>query len=215
MSDNIFSKDDLIQRFAISALSRERKDEAVNEEILAGKYTGEFYIKTKDGVVISTDILNRLANAIENVVDIAESIGMVGDVIKLDFDNIPMPTHVDYNVNLIENEPVDFNGNCRRVLMNLDFDEFDIVNNEPKLISTEDKVKLVFHITLEDGSMRELAVEKSIQIINNFIVDFTNYGNIKSVTLNNITINKDENMFNEDMMDRTLILHNIFTVIHR
>ena len=53
MSTQKFSMDDLIQRFAISALSRERKDEAVNEEILVGKYTGEFFIKSKDGVVIS------------------------------------------------------------------------------------------------------------------------------------------------------------------
>ena len=50
---------ELIQRFAISALSRERKHEAVNEEIMVGKYTGEFYIKTKDGVILSADILNR------------------------------------------------------------------------------------------------------------------------------------------------------------
>ena len=60
---------EFLQRFAISGLSKERKDEAINEEILLGKYTGEFFIKSKDGVIISTDILNRLGfpNNWENI----------------------------------------------------------------------------------------------------------------------------------------------------
>ena len=45
MNTQNFSMDDLIQRFAVSALSKERKDEAVNEEILVGKYTGELNLK--------------------------------------------------------------------------------------------------------------------------------------------------------------------------
>ena len=62
---NDYSLDELVQRFAISALSKERKDEALNEEIMVGKYTGEFFIKSKDGIIISTDVLNRL-NASSN-----------------------------------------------------------------------------------------------------------------------------------------------------
>ena len=69
---------EFLQRFAISGLSKERKDEAINEEILLGKYTGEFFIKSKDGVIISTDILNRLKSSTENAIRYAESAGMVG-----------------------------------------------------------------------------------------------------------------------------------------
>jgi hypothetical protein len=37
MSNQNEALNELLQRFAISALSRERKDEALNEEILVGK----------------------------------------------------------------------------------------------------------------------------------------------------------------------------------
>ena len=115
-----------LQRFAISGLSKERKDEAVNEEILLGKYTGEFFIKTKDGIIISTDILNRLKASTENAIRYAESNGMVGEVFKIDFDNIDLPCHIDYNVNVIGNEFIDI-GKCNEFLINLDYDEFDII----------------------------------------------------------------------------------------
>jgi hypothetical protein len=78
MSD--INLEELLQRFAVSGLSRERKDEAVNEEILIGKHTGEFFIKTKDGVVISTDILNRLKASTDNAIRLAELSGITGDL---------------------------------------------------------------------------------------------------------------------------------------
>ena len=90
-----------LQRFAISALSKERKNEAVNEEILVGKYTGEFFIKTKDGVVISTDVLNRLKTSTESAIRCAESTGISGSVFKIDFDNLVLPSHIDYSTNII------------------------------------------------------------------------------------------------------------------
>ena len=86
---------EMAQRFAVSALSRERKGEALNEEIVAGKYTGEFYIKSKDGVVLSADILNRRKAATDNAIRIAEFIGMTGDMFKIDFELIDLPNHID------------------------------------------------------------------------------------------------------------------------
>ena len=73
----------------------------------------KFFIKSKDGVVISTDILNRLKSSTETAIKAAESVGMVGDLFRLEFDNLQMPLHVDYGVNLIENEPIKVDGNCK------------------------------------------------------------------------------------------------------
>lgn len=216
MSD-LFSMDELLQRFAISALSKERKDEAVNEEILVGKYTGEFFIKSKDGVVISTDILNRLSNAIENATDIAESIGMVGDLIKLDFDNIPMPTHVDYNINLIEQEPVVIKGNCKKLLMNFDYDEYDVIGDSIKLVSSENNIQVSLNLVKANGFIEEVVIEKSIQVINNFIINIEEYGfgDLQSIEIKGITINKDEAIFNNNANDRNIILHNLFVVVNK
>lgn len=213
MSTQNFSMDDLIQRFAVSALSKERKDEAVNEEILVGKYTGEFFIKSKDGIVISTDVLNRLKSSTDNAIRVAESVGMVGNLYKLDFDNLAMPLHVDYDVNLIEEEPIRIDGNCKSLLFNIDFDEFDIIGDTVKPVNSDAIVKINIELML-NGVTELFEIEKSIQSINQTIIDFKDYIGIQYVEIKNISINKDEVIFNDNAVDRTMILHNLFMSVN-
>lgn len=213
MNTQNFSMDDSIQRFAVSALSKERKDEAVNEEILVGKYTGEFFIKSKDGIVISTDVLNRLKSSTDNAIRVAESVGMVGNLYKLDFDNLPMPLHVDYDVNLIEEEPIRVDGNCKSLLFNIDFDEFDIIGDTVKPVNSDAMVKIIIELMLDE--VTELfEIEKSIQSINQTIIDFKDYIGIQYVEIKNISINKDDVIFNDDAVDRSVILHNLFMSVN-
>lgn len=213
MNTQNFSMDDLIQRFAVSALSKERKDEAVNEEILVGKYTGEFFIKSKEGIVISTDILNRLKSSTDNAIRVAESVGMVGNLYKLDFDNLPMPLHVDYDVNLIEGEPIRVDGECKSLLFNIDFDEFDIIGDVIKPVNSDAMVKINIELML-NGVTELFEIEKSIQSINQTIIDFKDYIGIQYIEIKNITINKDEVIFNNNAVDRTIILHNLFMSVN-
>lgn len=213
MNTQNFSMDDLIQRFAVSALSKERKDEAVNEEILVGKYTGEFFIKSKDGIVISTDVLNRLKSSTDNAIRVAESVGMVGNLYKLDFDNLPMPLHVDYDVNLIEGEPIRVDGECKSLLFNIDFDEFDIIGDTVKPVNSDAIVKINIELML-NGVIELFEIEKSIQSINQTIIDFKDYVGIQYVEIKNISINKDEVIFNDNAVDRTMILHNLFMSVN-
>ena len=213
MSTQNFSMDDLIQRFAVSALSKERKDEAVNEEILVGKYTGEFFIKSKDGIVISTDVLNRLKSSTDNAIRVAESVGMVGNLYKLDFDNLPMPLHVDYDVNLIEGEPIRVDGECKSLLFNIDFDEFDIIGDTVKPVNSDAMVKIIIELML-DGVTELFEIEKSIQSINQTIIDFKDYVGIQYAEIKNISINKDDVVFNDDAVDRNIILHNLFMSVN-
>lgn len=205
---NDYSMDDLIQRFAISALSKERKDEALNEEILVGKYTGEFFIKSKDGIVISTDVLNRLNASSNTAIEIAESIGMVGNLYHLEFDKLQMPCHIDYGVNIINSEPIDVD-NCKSILLYIDYDEFDVVGQDVKPVYTDAKVKITVEFIDERGFVTEGYIEKSIQSINYSILEFDS-----SVTITGIEIVKDENVFNNNAVDRTIILHNIFMSVN-
>ena len=202
---------ELVQRFAISALSRERKAEAINEEILAGKYSGEFYIKTKDGVVISADILNRAKVATDNAIRIAELVGMTGELYKIEFDDLVLPNHVDYSVNILGNEPITLPANSKEVLVNLDLDEYDIVENgEFKIVNSNAKVI----ITLAGGSKTKV-VEKSLQNMNFVVMDISEFTKVKNVTIQSIVIEKDPNVINNDAIDRTILLHNIFVTVNQ
>jgi len=202
---------ELIQRFAISVLSRERKSEAINEEILAGKYSGEFYIKTKDGVVLSADILNRAKSATDNAVRIAELVGMTGNIYKIDFDDLVLPNHVDYSVNILGNEPITLPDNVKEILINLDLDEYDIVEKrEFKIVNSDAKVK----ITLVGGGKTEV-VEKSLRNINFSILDISGFTKVKNVNIQSISIERSSDVINPDAIDRTVLVHNIFVTVNQ
>lgn len=205
--------EELLQRFAVSGLSRERKDEAVNEEILIGKHTGEFFIKTKDGVVISTDILNRLKASTDNAIRLAELSGITGDLYKVDFDQLVLPNHVDYSVNIIEEEPIELPINTKKVLLNLDLDEYDILEDTAKPVNTEAMVKVVLEIALGNGENDTIEIQQSIQNINYYPIEL-NYEDVISIVMSEIVIEKEENEYNIGATDRTILVHNIFVAIN-
>lgn len=205
--------DGLIQRFAISALSKERKNEAVNEEILVGKYTGEFFIKTKDGVVISTDVLNRLKTSTESAIRCAESTGISGSVFKIDFDNLVLPSHIDYSTNIIGDESIEVPQGTKSILLNIDFDEYDILDNTAKPVVTDAIVNVGITIDDNSGSSQVINVNKSLKSINYHIIDI-NVENARSIKINSIVIEKDDTVYNIGSTDRAIILHNLFVSIN-
>lgn len=207
-----------IQRFAMSGLSRERKDEAVNEEILLGKYTGEFFIKTKDGVVISTDILNRLKSSTDSAVRYAEASGMTGEIYKIDFENLLLPSHIDYSINMVTNEPISLPKETSKLLLNLDLDEYDIIETDAKPVHTNAMVYITVSISKTDGSIIEKQFGKSLQVINQSVLDLekdTPASEITNISISSIVINKDDTVYNTGAYERAIILHNLFVSINK
>lgn len=200
---------DMIQRFAISALSRERKGEALNEEIIAGKFTGEFYIKSKDGVVLSADILNREKSATDNAIRIAELVGMTGRLFKVDLEEMTLPNHVDYSTNIVFDDPISIPDGCKDILINLDLDEYDILGDSFKPIHSEGKVKIV--ISNNDES---IVVEKDLRNINYSLISLKDFSVNNNLKITEITIEQDENVFNVSSIGRTILLHNIFITVN-
>lgn len=211
MSD--INLEELLQRFAVSGLSRERKDEAVNEEILIGKHTGEFFIKTKDGVVISTDILNRLKASTDNAIRLAELSGIIGDLYKVDFDQLVLPNHVDYSVNIIEGEPIELPIETKKILLNFDLDEYDILEDTAKPVNTEAMVRVVVEIALGNGETNTIEIQQSIQNINYYPIELS-YENVISIVISEIVIEKEEKEYNIGATDRTVLMHNLFVAIN-
>ena len=206
MSNQALSE--LIQRFAISALSRERKAEALNEEILVGKYSGEFYIKTKEGMVLSADIMNRAKAATNEAIRIAELVNMTGEIYHVDFENLVLPGFIDYDVNILQQEPIDLPVDTKELLIHLDLDEYNVVGNDPQLIYTEGEVKVIIEV-IEDGVERQIQIDKVLSNINFNIIPLELTGNVSSIKIIDITIGKDDNIDNS-----TILLHNLFVTIN-
>ena len=207
MSNQALSE--LIQRFAISALSRERKAEALNEEILVGKYSGEFYIKTKEGIVLSADIMNRAKAATNEAVRIAELVGMTGDIYHVDFENTVLPGFIDYNDNILQQEPINIPVDTKELLIHLDLDEYNILNGDPQLIHSDGNVKILIEI-VEDGIARYVRVDKDLSSVNFNKIPLELKGEVSSIKIMNITIGKAANIG----ANNTILLHNLFVTIN-
>lgn len=207
MSNQALSE--LIQRFAISALSRERKAEALNEEILVGKYSGEFYIKTKEGIVLSADIMNRAKAASNEAIRIAELVGMTGEIYHVDFEQIVLPGFMDYDVNILQQEPVELPVDAKEVLLNLDLDEYNVVGNDPQLVHGEGEVKVILEV-IEDGVKRYVRADRNLSNINFNAIPLELKGKVSSIKIINITIGRDKNIG----ANSTILLHNLFVTIN-
>ena len=207
MSNQALSE--LIQRFAISALSRERKAEALNEEILVGKYSGEFYIKTKEGIVLSADIMNRAKAATNEAVRIAELVGMTGDIYHVDFENTVLPGFVDYDDNILQQDPINIPMDAKELLIHLDLDEYNILNGDPQLIHSDGNVKILIEI-VEDGIARYVRVDKDLSSVNFNKIPLELKGEVSSIKIMNITIGKAANIG----ANNTILLHNLFVTIN-
>ena len=200
---------ELIQRFAISALSRERKAEALNEEILVGKYSGEFYIKTKEGIVLSADIMNRAKAATDEAVRIAELVGMTGDIYHVDFEKLVLPGFVDYDDNILQQEPINIPVDAKELLIHLDLDEYNILNGDPQLIHSDGNVKILIEI-VEDGITRYVRIDKDLSSVNFNKIPLELKGNVSSIKIMDITIGKAANIG----ANNTILLHNLFVTIN-
>ena len=198
---------DLVQRFAISALSRERKHEALNEEILVGKYTGEFYIKSKDAVMMSADIMNRMKASTDEAIRIAELLSMTGEIYNIELANRVLPDHVDYNINILQNDHVVLPNDSKEVLLYLDIDEYDVVDGKPNIVYSEGNVKVLFEI-VANGKTVYHRVDKNLSNLNFSIIPLQ-FENITSVKITELVIG------NSGGNNRSLLLHNMFVSVNK
>lgn len=212
MSNQSEALSNLIQRFAISALSRERKMEALNEEILVGKYTGDFHIKTKDGVFMSADIMNRMKASTADAIRIAELMGMTGEIYQIELENLDLPGHIDYSINFIKNEPIQLPVGIKEMLLNLDLDEYNIVNGEPEIVHSKADVKILCELVVE-GQTKYVRFDKHLGELNVSVLTFDEPEKISSIKITEISIarDNDDNGANE----RVILLHNMFVAVNK
>jgi hypothetical protein len=211
MSNQNEALNELLQRFAISALSRERKDEALNEEILVGKYTGEFYIKTKDGIVMSTDVLNRSNASMNEAIRIAELMGMTDEIFKVEFDGMMLPNYIDYGVNFIQNDHISLPEKTKEFLLYLDLDEYIMIDDHLEIIHTECDVKITLEVTIGEKVTTKV-IKNNVKDINYFIIPIDEFDESAIVKITSIKINEDINA--DPKEDRVMLLHNMFLTIN-
>lgn len=201
----------IINRFAISALSKEFHDQSLNEEIMVDKTTGEFLLKSKKGTVISYDAIARRRSTITDATECATTQNMMGNMYELALEEYNLPAIVPYNDNILANS-ISLKQNLQKVLFYIDIDE--IIEGELAQVSEADpKVE----ITLRCGTgsvFEEITVEKSLNVFNNTIInvsDLVERPDYKySVVLSSIKFKKTSS----SDLDTFIILHNMMVSLY-
>lgn len=200
-----------IQRFAVSGMSKQRADEAVNEEILLEKYTGEFLIKNKDGVVISIDTINRKAASYNNAVLLAEQTGICGDIFSLEDSDLNMPEIIPVDVNLLS-EPVNLPNACTKLLLNLDISEY-IYNLEASTINEVDK-ECTVDVIVKQGE-KQVVISKKVTDLNKLVIDATKEGLVSQEPVQLFSIIFRANEKYVGVTEHKIVLHNIFITVNK
>jgi len=194
-----------MQRFAVSALSKERYLESVNEEILVDKLTGEILIKDKNGYIVSADTTNRTAFAMKKAISDAEQSGICGQFYQMTFDDMELPKMINYNKNILS-EPLQLSSEINQFLLNFDISEhFCDTNSIDLLNETECEVR----VEGKRGS-QQFIVTKKVNDMNKFIINSMDYCNDDSspIQITNITFTPASYAISD--IRYRISLHNIF-----
>lgn len=161
-----------LYRFGVSGLRREDKDNAVNEEMLIQKDTGQFLIKSMDGEIISADSLNRLSQHINDVRSRSEILGTTGVLNVMEFDDLELPNVVTENMNLLGSDTllIDTKLNTK-ILFSSDHDYLDVSTLDAIISSNPTNVELVFDITnTVDNITVSVTLDQTVEKLNNTII---------------------------------------------
>jgi len=201
---------DIINRFAISGLSKKHNAQALPEEIMVEKTTGEFLIKSPEGMVISYDAIARRRSTITDATECALTQNMLGNMYELALDNYMLPAIVPYDTNILDNS-INLKQNMTKLLIYADIDE--IIRKD---IAEVSESMPIVNICLRCGTgndYQEIIIEKPLNEFNNTIIDLQklveNLPAKYNVFLTCLSFKK-----NEDNIDDTfIILHNMMVTI--
>ena len=119
-----------IDRFAISLLSKSRKSDAMTQEVMINKETGEILVKSDTDFVISYDKNARLNSHIDKMTNFCYVSNVLGNMYELNFDNYDLPSVVPENVNLLSAETALYPSKISKLIISLDLDNIKIDSGE-------------------------------------------------------------------------------------
>lgn len=205
-----FGGGDILNRFAISGLSKKYNEQALPEEIMVEKNTGEFLIKTPDGITISYDAIARRRSTITDATECALTQNMIGNMYELALEEYNLPAIIPYEENILANS-ISLKQNLKKVLFYIDIDE--IIKNA--LAEVSETVPTV-EISLRCGTgsiYQDVIIEKSLNVFNNTIIHVEDYVDRPdaqySVILTSIKFKRNET----NQSDTFIILHNMMVSI--
>lgn len=184
-------------RFGISLLSKDRFNEAFNEEVMIDKLTGEVLVKSPTGDVISYNYNSRLKSHITETKMIANNRAIYGDIISIEMDDVHAPFVMEFDKNYITNPIYIPYENCKKILFNVDIDSITIVND----IISHDRNNMLIELELSlyysDNTETNIATisfnmnefnHKVLSLIDNSVIDINDMKTVAGIKISSFKI---------------------------
>lgn len=187
-----------INRFAVSFLSIENKDESLDEELMAKKSLGMTYIRSKEGYVISFDKLAREKAHVDSALSMASNLDVVGKMYMVDIPDINLPELIEPDTNIVPEDGITVtNGNFRSAYISLDIEginvgEDSIINeNKPSISCTIER-------TIGDNQQDEYSIDHMpLDEFNSHVWDLERLGSETDIRITNLQIHPNEKITDE------------------
>lgn len=161
---------------AISALSRDRFIESLNEEIMVQKNTGEFLIKSPDGEILSYDKINRINLTLKKIEEVCIENDFRGDIYKVDIDTFPMPNRLINGMDILADETNKIQIDTSSFLLYLDVDRLKADNRGFfEIVGIDPDVTLEITSTSIEGVITHRPVKLKLSEVNNTVFNRDEY----------------------------------------
>lgn len=194
-----------IYRYGVSMLSRDKHTEALHEEVMIDKTTGQVLIKLQDSdKVVSYDSQTREQNTINHIKNICDGRLIQDDISMVVLENKTLPIAID-STNIIEHEAIDIDL-YNTFKMYLDVSISDKENEVPIVQQAFDELTGVVTVVEYQDGVAAVSSKFNFKFKLGEIIDFSleelNPDNL-DVAISSITL---------DLSKHDAILHGIYII---
>lgn len=223
---DIFSNE---HRFAISALSKNNKEYAYEEEILVDKNTSEILIKTPNGDIVSFGYSNRLKSNLDALKNTANYLKIFGNIYSVEFgDTVILPSTVSTGVNyLAESCTLNLSSpesNFKQFILNCDITSYRYEENKLTINELYPEFSLDMDLTFNDNTNSTVNITETSLRLNEKVLKLSDYlsttdiqKEIKTISFSNFRLTgKIIDRNGTEILDKTnlrTILYSLFILL--
>ena len=162
----------IMNRFGVSFLSKSRKSESLNEEVMINKETGEIVLKGTAGEILSYNKVSRFNDHITKVIGICHTMNLLGKMYEVEFDVLDLPEVIDESINLFDSYAVVTNNKkISRLLISLDIDTLSISAPDVSISEHQPDVSIDIILAVNNTTSSTYSISQTLPLnsINSFV----------------------------------------------
>jgi hypothetical protein len=161
-----------MNRFGISFLSKSRQLEALDEEVMIHKGTGEVVLKGLTGEILSYNKVSRFNDHVNKVTNMCHTLNLLGKMYEIEFDAIDVPEVIVEGANLLDSYALmTTNKRISKMLISIDLDNLKIVSPDVSINVNQPEISIDMIMAVNSTQSTTYSISKSLPLdqFNSFV----------------------------------------------